>query len=144
MGELPLKVDERITIPGEELRFVASRSGGPGGQHVNTTSSRVVLLWDVERTRVLDPVQRARVLRRLQGRISRDGVLRVAADDERSQHRNRDLARERLAALVAAALVRRRKRLPTEPTESARRRRRDDKRRRGAIKRLRGAAKAED
>jgi ribosome-associated protein len=144
MSEAALRVDERLTIPGEELRFVASRSGGPGGQHVNTTSSRVVLLWDVEHSGALDPVQRARVLRRLRGRISRDGVLRVAADDERSQHRNRELARERLAALVAAALVRRRKRLPTEPTEAARRRRRDDKLRRGALKRMRGPAGTED
>ncbi len=144
MGEAPLRVDARIEIPGDELRFVASRSGGPGGQHVNKTSSRVALLWDVAGTRALDPVQRARVLRRLGGRVSRDGILRITADDERSQHRNRELARERLAALVAAALARRKRRLPTGPTEAARKRRRDEKRRRGALKRLRKAGDGAD
>ncbi|HUU22646.1 MAG TPA: alternative ribosome rescue aminoacyl-tRNA hydrolase ArfB [Phycisphaerae bacterium] len=137
MSEAALKVDERVEIPGDELWFVASRAGGPGGQHVNKTSSRVTLLWDVERSRALDPVQRARVLRRLQGRISRDGILRVSADDERSQHRNRESARERLGALVAWALARRKRRLPTGPTRAARERRCDEKRRRGTIKRLR-------
>jgi ribosome-associated protein len=144
MSEAALKVDELVEIPGDELGFVASRAGGPGGQHVNKTASRVTLRWDVERSRALDPVQRARVLRRLRGRISRDGILSVTAEDERSQHRNRELARERLAALVAWALARRKRRLPTGPTEAARRRRRDDKRRRGAVKRLRRASDPED
>lgn len=137
MSEAPLDIDGLLEIPGAELRFVASRASGPGGQHVNRTASRVTLIWDVERSRVLDPVQRARVLRRLRGRISRDGLLRVSADDERSQLQNRQLARERLAALVAAALARRRRRVPTVPTEAAKARRREEKRRRGGIKRMR-------
>jgi ribosome-associated protein len=144
MGEAPLRVDQQVEIPGDELRFVASRSGGPGGQHVNKTSSRVTLLWDVERSRALDPVQRARVLRRLRGRISRDGILRVSAEDERSQLRNRESARERLGALVAWALARRKRRLPTGPTRAARERRCDEKRRRGDLKRLRGPSDRED
>ena len=135
--EEDLPVTDRITIPGSELSFTASRAGGPGGQHVNKTSTRVTLQWDVSGTDALDATQRARVMERLAGRIGKDGVLRVAAEDERSQHRNRQVARSRLAALVEQALHVPRKRIPTRPSRASQKRRVEQKKRRGAIKKLR-------
>ncbi len=118
-----LQVKERITIPGWELWFTASRSGGPGGQHANKTNSRVTLHWRVESTTALTAAQRARVMARLATRIDDEGVLQISAEDERSQHRNRELARERLAALVRDALHVATRRRPTQPTRGSRERR---------------------
>jgi ribosome-associated protein len=142
--EEDLPVTDRITIPGSELSFSASRSGGPGGQHVNKTSTRVTLQWDVSATGALDDAQRSRVLERLAGRTGKDGVLQVSAEDERSQHRNRQVARTRLAALVEQALRVPRRRIPTRPTRASRRRRVEQKKRRGAIKKLRSGPPDDD
>lgn len=132
-----LRIDERLVIPGDELHVRASRAGGPGGQHVNTTSSRVELRWDVRRSRALDGTQRARILERLAPRLTDDGVLVLHASEHRSQHRNREAARERLRDLVADALVVEAERRATRPSRGARRRRLDEKRARGETKRLR-------
>lgn len=135
--ERDLEIDGSLVIPGAELRFSASRASGPGGQHVNKTSTAVTLEWDVSSTSVLDAEGRARLRGRLGRRISRAGVLRVRVVDERSQHRNRTRARERLAGIVRAALAEPRPRRPTRPTRAARERRVADKRHRSAIKKLR-------
>lgn len=135
--EEPLKVTEGIVIPGSELRFTASRSGGPGGQHVNKTSSRVTLHWDLSNTDVLNPQQRARVMRRLRNRLARDGNILVHVDDHRSQHRNKEIARQRLAETVRNALVEKKKRIPTSVSKGAKKRRLETKKRRSSIKRLR-------
>lgn len=135
--EAPLTVRDDIEIPGEELRFTASRAGGPGGQHVNKTNSRVSLFWDIGDTAALDAHQRARVMRRLGSRITRDGFVVVHADGERSQHRNREAARERLAELIREALAVRKKRIPTRVSATQKRRRVEAKRRRGEKKRMR-------
>jgi ribosome-associated protein len=124
--------------PESELSWRFSRSSGPGGQGVNTTDSRVELSFDVARSPTLPAHLRARALARLHRRLV-DGVLTVVATEHRSQLRNRDAARERLHALLAAALApdppaRR----PTRPTAGSRRRRLDAKARRSAVKRLRG------
>jgi ribosome-associated protein len=126
-----------VLIPERELRWRFSRSSGPGGQGVNTTDSRVELIFDVAASAALTDQQRARVLQRLANRLV-DGVLTVVASEYRSQLRNRDAARARLAALLRAALApdpptRR----PTRPSRAARERRLADKRRRMLIKRLR-------
>lgn len=142
MEDLAINAD--VVIPGGELQLTASRSGGPGGQHVNKVSSRVTLSWSVATTRALQPWQRARVLRRLAARLTRDGEIRVHVEDHRSQHRNREVARERLAALVRGALATRKRRVPTAPAPSDRRRRVEDKRRRAAIKRSRRPPDAQD
>jgi ribosome-associated protein len=120
------------------LTWRFSRSSGPGGQGVNTTDSRVELSFDVARSPTLPAHLRARVVARLHRRLV-DGVLTVVATEHRSQLRNREAARERLVALLAAALApdpppRR----ATRPTAGSRRRRLDAKTRRGAVKRLRG------
>jgi ribosome-associated protein len=126
-----------VLIPERELGWRFSRSGGPGGQGVNTTDSRVELIFDVAASTTLTEEQRARVLQRLSNRLV-DGVLTVVASEYRSQLRNRDAARARLAAMLRAALTpdpptRR----PTRPSRAARERRLADKRRRMLIKRLR-------
>ena len=133
----PLRVSRSIEIPERELRWRFSRSSGPGGQSVNTADSRVELSYDVASSTALGPVQRARALERLAGRLV-DGVLTIAASEERSQLRNREAARERLARVLAEAVAppppRRR---PTKPSRSAVERRLESKRLRARTKRLR-------
>jgi ribosome-associated protein len=133
----PLRVTRSVIVPERDLRWRFSRSSGPGGQSVNTTDSRVELSIDLTTTTALGPTQRARALERLADRLV-DGVLTVTSSEQRSQLRNRELARKRLANILAAAVAppapRRR---PTRPTHGAVERRLADKRRRGRIKRLR-------
>ncbi|MGB9280857.1 MAG: alternative ribosome rescue aminoacyl-tRNA hydrolase ArfB [Pseudonocardiaceae bacterium] len=126
-----------MQIPERELGWRFSRSSGPGGQGVNTTDSRVELIFDVTASTALTEQQRARVLERLSTRLV-DGVLTVVASEYRSQLRNREAARSRLSAMLRDALApdpptRR----PTRPSRAARERRLADKRRRMLIKRLR-------
>jgi ribosome-associated protein len=132
-------VTRSIVVPEKELRWRFSRSSGPGGQSVNTADSRVELSLDLTTTRALGPRQRARVLERLGSRLV-DGVLTVTAAQERSQLRNREAARDRMAAILAAAVApppaRRR---PTKPSAGAVERRIAEKKRRGRTKRLRRA-----
>jgi ribosome-associated protein len=135
-GDLPVRAS--LVLPVRELRWRFSRSSGPGGQGVNTADSRVELSFDLAGSPSVPAHLRERAVRRLAGRLV-DGVLTVAASEHRSQLRNRDAARDRLAATLREALrpdppARR----PTKPTAAARRRRLDAKARRGAVKRLRG------
>jgi len=134
--DLPVRAD--LVIPAEEIEESASRSSGPGGQHVNKTSTRVTLRWNVRESRVLGPVRRARLLSRLAGRVTRAGALVVHASRHRSRSRNRELARQRLAELVRDALRVQRKRVATKPTRGSKTRRVETKRRRGDVKRRRG------
>jgi len=139
-----LPVQPGLVIPGPELREAASRSGGPGGQHVNKTSTRVSLRWNALESAALDPAQRARLLRRLGGRLTRSGDLVVHARRHRSRARNRELARERLAELVRDALATRRPRRPTRAGRAARERGLAAKRRRGSLKRARARIRDDD
>ena len=132
-----LPVNERVRIPRAELEFRASRAGGPGGQHVNTSSTRVELRWNPARSAALDEAQRARVAEKLAGRADAEGNVRVVASDSRSQRQNRERAEERLAALVRDALVVRKKRRPTKPSRAAKEARLTEKKRRGERKRER-------
>jgi len=132
-----LEVTPALAIPLAELEYRASRSGGPGGQHVNTSSTRVELWWDVAGTPSLTVEQRARLLERLRSRLDGAGRLRVVSSGTRSQLRNREEATERLAELVAAALVIPKRRKPTKPTKAAKAARLEAKRRRSATKRER-------
>jgi ribosome-associated protein len=144
VSERRLDVAPGLTIPWSELEFQATRSGGPGGQHVNTSSTRVELRWNLSASPSLTESQRDRLRSRLAGRLSAEGTIRVVASATRSQHRNRELAIERLQALVAKALQVARPRKPTRPTRASRERRLDSKRRRGAIKRERRADPDQD
>ncbi len=140
-GDLSLGGGNRI--PASELVELASRSGGPGGQHVNTSSTRVTLRWNLRDTRGLRPEARERALDRLATRLTREGEIVLHADRHRSRHRNRQDARERLQGLVAAALVVETPRRPTKPTRAAKTRRLDSKRRQGAAK-VRRQTRSED
>jgi ribosome-associated protein len=132
-----LPVRGSVVIPESELRWRFSRSSGPGGQSVNTTDSRVELSLDVANTTALGPILRARALERLAMRLT-DGVLTVTASEHRSQWRNREAARARLAATLRDALAPPpAKRRPTTPSKTSVRRRLDSKRRRGNLKSLR-------
>jgi len=121
-------------IPFAELRFSASRSGGPGGQHVNTTSSRVTLYFDVAASPSLSAEQKRTVAQRLHKRISREGVLVMHAQSRRSQAANRALLVERFAELLSRALTPRKPRKPTRPGKAAVARRLEAKRRRAELK----------
>ena len=116
-----LIVNDRIAIPRGELVFRASRAGGPGGQHVNTSSTRVELLWDFAHSSAIDDEIRARIVERLGARLDSRGKLRVVASSARSQHQNREEAAAKLAELVRQALVvrkpRRRTRVPRGAVE---------------------------
>jgi ribosome-associated protein len=127
-----LRVTPSCAIRLDELEWRFSASGGPGGQHVNTSNTRAEVRFDVAGSPSLGPRQRARLLERLGPEI------RVVASDERSQARNRELALDRLRARLAEGLRVERPRRPTAPTMAARRERLETKRRRGEIKRLRG------
>lgn len=133
----PLRVSRSVVVPEKELRWRFSRSSGPGGQSVNTADSRVQLSLDLTTTTALGPTQRARALQRLADRLV-DGVLTVAAQEERSQLRNREIALERLAEILAEAIAPPpRIRRPTKPSKRAVERRIAAKKRRAKTKKLR-------
>jgi len=124
-------------IPEAELSWRFSRSGGPGGQSVNTADSRVELSWDLAGSDVLPPPLKARALDRLANRLV-DGVLTVSASEHRSQWQNRRAAELRLASTVAQAIAPPpRPRRPTKPTRGSVERRLSEKKNRGQTKRLR-------
>ena len=132
-----LEVSTELAIPRWELEFRASRAGGAGGQHVNTSSTRIELLWNVARSTVLDDERRARISARLVTRIDGEGWLRVVASSRRSQQQNREAAEARLAELVRGALVVQKRRRPTKPTRASKEKRIGDKRKRSETKRMR-------
>jgi ribosome-associated protein len=134
----PIDVDGLVWIPRSELVFRATRSGGPGGQHVNTSSTRVELTWDVGETPALDESQRARVLEKLGNRIDQRGVLHLSASGSRSQAQNREEAVERFRALLGEALRVPRTRRKTRPPRAAKENRLRAKRLRSEKKRARG------
>jgi ribosome-associated protein len=123
-----------VVIPQEELTFRATRAGGPGGQHVNTSSTRIEVVWNVDRSTALTEAQRTRLREKLASRLDAEGNLRVVAADSRSQKRNRDLAEARLAETVRRALIVPKRRRPTRPTKSSVEARLNEKRRRSSTK----------
>jgi ribosome-associated protein len=126
-----LHIRSDLDLPLSEIELRTSRSSGPGGQHANVTASRVEASFDVAHSPTLSEEQRARIASRLGPRVT------ASAQDTRSQHRNRELALERLAARLAHALEVRRPRTKTRPTRASQRRRVDTKKRRGELKRAR-------
>jgi ribosome-associated protein len=130
----PVVVTPTVAIPAEELKVRATRASGPGGQGVNTTSSRVELLWNPNTSRALNEEERERVVHRLSRLRDASGNLRIVCDVTRSQTRNRTLATERLAALVRTALHVPKKRKATRPSKAAKQARLDAKKRRSQAK----------
>jgi ribosome-associated protein len=126
-----IQVHNRLAIPLDEIDLRYSRSSGPGGQHAQKTETRVEAVFEVEASETLSEAQKRRLHRKA------GPVVRAVAQDERSRHRNRELALERLAAAIRAGLHVERKRRPTKPTAAARERRIEAKKRRGRTKKLR-------
>jgi ribosome-associated protein len=137
MSEDLLAINDELSLPLAELQFRYSRSSGPGGQHVQKTSTRVELYFDVVGSPSLDEAQRARVLSRLAGYIDTVGLLHLVAQSERSQTRNRDEVVERFQALLRMALKRRKHRRPTAPSAASREARLRRKREHSDVKRRR-------
>lgn len=126
-----IRVTRSVVLPLAEIDFRFSRSSGPGGQHANTSETRVEALFDVESSSALTDAQKRRVLAKA------GATLRGVAQDERSQLRNRELATERLVEQLRAALKVERARVPTRPSKAAKERRLESKKRRAATKKLR-------
>jgi len=139
-----LPVDDRVVIPGRELSYSFSRSGGPGGQHVNTTDSRVRLVWSMSESNVISGAAKTRLTDAHPSWVTTDGDVVLSADTHRSQHRNVEEARQRLAQAVHSCLRPPKKRRPTKPTRASKRRRVDEKKQKSHTKKLRGRVKRDD
>jgi len=138
MASEDLAVNGRVTVPGWELVEAFTTSGGPGGQHANKASTRVELRFDVAHSSAFTPAEKRRVTGRL------GPALRIVADDERSQVRNRELARQRLAEALRKSLVPPRRRVPTRPTRGSKERRLEGKRQQADRKAARRRPPADD
>jgi ribosome-associated protein len=132
-----IRITEELSIPEEELQFTASRSSGPGGQHVNKVSTRVTLRFDVVNSQILIKEQKNLILERLATRVNKAGVLRVVSQQTRSQAANKEAALERFVSLLQQALKPKQKRKRTRVPPGAKQRRLDDKKHRGQLKRKR-------
>ena len=139
-----LEISPDLLLPLSELDYRATRSGGPGGQHVNTSSTRIEVWWDVGASPTLTDEQRARLLTRLATRLDGEGRLRIVASASRSQLRNREAATERLREIVAAGLAVAKPRKRTKPSRAAKAARLEAKRRRSATKRERRPPRHDD
>ena len=129
-----LQIRPGLSLPRHELTYRASRSGGPGGQHVNKTSTRIELTWGVTTSPALTDEQRARLLEWLGNRLDSTGTLRIVSDRTRSQLLNREDATERLVELIRAALAPRKLRRATKVSKAVKARRLDAKKKHGAKK----------
>ncbi len=129
-----LVINSRLVIPADELEETFSRSGGPGGQNVNKVATQVELRWRPGESRALSDTDRAVLLIRLEGRMTREGELIVTSDRFRAQGRNRDDAREKLAEIVRRALLKQKRRRPTRRTKASEERRLEAKKRRSRLK----------
>ncbi len=129
-----LVIDEGHAIPRSELVVRASRSGGAGGQHVNTSSTRIELLWNPRQTAAFSEIEQARLIRVLAKRMDGEGWVRIVSSESRSQRMNRDAAEERLVEMVRKALIVPKRRKATKPSKRAMARRVEAKKRRSSKK----------
>ncbi len=135
MSGQDLIVTPTVVIPAHELVEQVSTSGGPGGQHANKSSTRVILRWSVTKSAAIREWQRERLLERLANRLNKDGELIIQADENRSQRMNRESARARLVSILVTGLERKKVRRKTKPSNAAKKRRVDAKKKRGETKR---------
>ncbi|ATG34226.1 peptidyl-tRNA hydrolase-like protein [Phaeobacter piscinae] len=138
MLPLMLRITDTIALQDWELTESFMRASGPGGQNVNKVSSAVELRFEAARSPALTPAVKSRLKRLAGRRWTKDGAIILQCDETRSQQRNRDLVRERLAELIRQALVPPKRRIATKPTRGSVRRRLDAKRQRSDVKATRG------
>ncbi len=139
-----LKITDQITIEDWELTEQFARASGPGGQNVNKVSTAVELRFEAERSPNLPPPVKARLKRLAGRRWTQEGALVIFVQDTRSQIRNREIAKDRLAELIAAAAVPPKRRVPTKPTLGSKKRRLAGKKARGEVKAMRGKVDGEE
>lgn len=139
-----VRINDKLEIADHELKFTASRSGGPGGQNVNKLNTRVSLLFDLEASASLTEGQKRRLRRRLANRINKEGVLRVVSQRHRTQLANRNAAVQEFAQLLAAALRERKPRKKTSIPRAQKRLRLESKARRARLKRERSKVSERD
>ncbi len=132
-----IRITDRTAVDEQSISFRFSRSAGPGGQNVNKVNTRVTLLFDVARCAGLSDEQRRRILSRLSGRVSKEGLLRVVSQRHRTQKANRQAALERLVELLRGALSRKRVRKKTSVPHAERERRLAEKKKRSLLKKQR-------
>jgi ribosome-associated protein len=144
MGDDAVVVTKELSVPLTEFEFRASTGGGPGGQHVNRSATRIELWWNPTTSPSLTGTQRALVTERLAHRLDRSGRIRVVSGSRRSQLMNREAALARLAELIASALRVAPKRRKTRPTKASVERRLVNKRRRSTQKQNRGRPRRDD
>jgi len=135
--EALIAINDGLWIPRSELTYRATRSGGPGGQHVNTSSTRVELVWDVGASPSITEEQRELIRTKLANRISGEGTLLLAASEHRSQHQNKEAVTGRFADLLRAALIVPKKRKKTRPPRGASEARLRAKKQRSQVKKMR-------
>lgn len=135
---IALVINDKVEIPLSELVYTASRSSGPGGQHVNTSDTRIQVRWNVKDSSALDETERARLLKMLASRLTEAGDLILAGDSHRSQRRNREDVTQRLATMVREALIPPKPRRKTRPTRASKEKRLDEKRQKSRTKKDRG------
>jgi ribosome-associated protein len=135
--EKDLHIKNGITIPSNELEITASRAGGPGGQHVNKSSTRITIRWNVPKSSALTPEQKTRLLTNLQSQLTSEGDLIIHNSASRSQAQNKEMALSRLAQLIRKGLYVPKKRIATETPEARKEERLAQKTQRSRIKKLR-------
>jgi ribosome-associated protein len=139
-----LRVNDELSIPLAELTYHATRSGGPGGQHVNTSSTKIDVEFDVGSSPSLTDGQRSRISERLSTRIDGAGILRLGSSGSRSQHQNREDVTERLAEMLAEALKEQKRRRKTKVPRAAKEARLQTKKKRSQVKKHRGPVAPDD
>ncbi|HJN72089.1 MAG TPA: alternative ribosome rescue aminoacyl-tRNA hydrolase ArfB [Phycisphaerales bacterium] len=138
-----IHITPKLSIPIRELKFVASTSSGPGGQHVNRVATKIVLLWDVKSSTSISRSQQSRILNKLATRINKAGILRVSSSKHRSQKANRSATIDRFILLLQDALKRAIARKRTNISRTQKAKRLEQKKRRSTIKSLRKPPKHE-
>ena len=126
MTIIMLRISKNIIIPDNEIEISAVRSGGPGGQNVNKVASAIHLRFDIQKSS-LPQIYKSRLLKLKDKRITKDGIIRIKVQQERSQSQNRQIALDRLKKLIQKVLIKRKKRIPTKPTKASQEKRLDTK-----------------